>query len=65
MDTNHLLQKGNRWYVRVAVPCPLWAQYKGKWHILKSLKTGGLKKARRLCHRAVATVFVNSLVAVF
>ena len=54
MDTKYLLQKGNRWYVRVAVPRALWAQYRGKRHILKSLKTDDLKTAQRRRHTAVA-----------
>jgi hypothetical protein len=56
MDTKYLLQKGNRWYVRVAIPRPLWAQYTGKRHILKSLKTGDLKTAQRRRHTAVAAI---------
>ena len=46
--TQHLMQRGQTWYIRLRIPADLIFAYDGKIEIQRSLKTRDYDEARRL-----------------
>jgi len=46
-EDHHMVQKGQAWFVQLAIPSALQAQFNGKRLLAKSLKTSDRLEARR------------------
>lgn len=55
MNTPNLKKRGQTYYVRVAVPRPLWAAL-GRREIVRTLGTGSLPEANRRKHAVIAEI---------